>query len=505
MALGPRLEFRQSQSLVMTPQLLQAIKLLQLSTIELSAYVETELERNPLLERAEPAGDGEREPPEAPAPERREEGDWASDTMATDRAAIENDLGTNLENAFPDDAPVRQAATPDSQTFQAFDSGMRGGGSFDPNDENSLEAFVAADLSLHEHLENQLAMALDSGAGRIIGSALIAAIEDTGYLAEDPAEIATRLGVPEEAVLRVLAVLQACDPPGIGARTLAECLGLQLKEQNRLDPAMQMLLDNLELLAKRDFSGLRRLCKVDEEDLADMVAEIRRLQPKPGLTFGSQIIQAVIPDVIVRAAADGSWLVELNAEALPRVLVNRSYFTRVNKQTTDVAGKGFIEEAWTNANWLVRSLEQRSRTILKVASEIVRQQDGFFAYGVTHLRPLNLKAVAEMVQMHESTVSRVTSNKFMATPRGIFEMKYFFTASISGTRGSEAHSAEAVRFRIKQMIDAESADDICSDDAIVEKLRAAGIDIARRTVAKYRESLRIPSSAVRRREKRALK
>ncbi len=505
MGLGPRLEFRQTQSLVMTPQLLQAIKLLQLSTIELSAYVETELERNPLLERAEPVSDHEREAPEAPAPERREEGDWASDTMA-ERGAAENDLGTSLENAFPDDAPVRQpAATPETQTFQAFDSGMRGGGSFDPNDENSLEAFVASDVSLHEHLDNQLGMSLEDAGDRLIGSALISAIEDTGYLAEDPAEIALRLGVPEAQVLRVLSVLQSCDPPGIGARNLAECLALQLKEQNRLDPAMQTMLDNLELLAKRDFAGLRRLCKVDEEDIAEMVAEIRRLQPKPGLLFGSEHIQAVIPDVIVRGASDGSWLVELNQEALPRVLVNRAYFTRVNKQTTDVTGKGFIEEAWTNANWLVRSLEQRSRTILKVASEIVRQQDGFFAYGVTHLRPLNLKAVAEMVQMHESTVSRVTSNKFMATPRGIFEMKYFFTASIAGTRGNEAHSAEAVRFRIKQMIDTESPDDICSDDAIVEKLKGAGIDIARRTVAKYRESLRIPSSAVRRREKRAMR
>jgi len=504
MALGPRLEFRQTQSLVMTPQLLQAIKLLQLSTVELSAYVEAELERNPLLERAEQPDAEPLTPPEAAAPERREEGDWASDEMATDRSAIESDFGTSLENAFQDDSPARQKSAEEPGTFQAFDTGLRSSGSFDPSDENGLEAYTAAQLSLHDHLENQLGMAIADPADLLIGQAVVAAIEDTGYLGEPVADIAGRLGVPEARVEAVLAVVQAFDPPGIGARSLAECLAIQLRERNRFDPAMQKLVENLDLLARRDFAALRRQCRVDDEDLAEMVAEIRQLQPKPGLLFGSTPIQAVVPDVIVRPASDGSWHVELNADALPRVLVNRSYFTRVSRQAGDAAGKGFIEEAWTNANWLVRSLEQRSRTILKVASEIVRQQDGFFVYGVTHLRPLNLKAVAEMVQLHESTVSRVTSNKFMSTPRGIFEMKYFFTAAIAGTYGGEAHSAEAVRYRIKQLIDAESADEVLSDDAIVEKLRDAGIDIARRTVAKYRESLRIPSSAARRREKRAM-
>ena len=505
MALGARLEFRQNQSLVMTPQLLQAIKLLQLSTVELTAYVETELERNPLLERAEAPGEPLSEPASEPASETPREADWASDMLATDRQAIERDLGTTLENAFPDDEPMRKAqdTLPEQPTFQAFDGGMRGGGSFDPNDENSLEARVSSEMSLHEHLEGQLAMSMAEPAARLIGQALIAAIEETGYLGEATEEIAERLGVPEADVLAVLTVIQGFEPSGVGARNLAECLGIQLRERDRLDPAMATLLAHLDLLAKRDFAALRRLCRVDDEDIAEMVGEIRRLEPKPGLAFGRPHIQAVIPDVIVRAAPDQSWLVELNSAALPRVIANRAYFTRVSRQA-DPAGKAFIETAWTDANWLVRSLEQRSRTILKVASEIVRQQDGFFAYGVAHLRPLNLKAIADLVKMHESTVSRVTSNKFMATPRGIFEMKYFFTAAIASTLGGEAHSAEAVRFHIKQLIEGESPSDILSDDAIVARLKAAGIEIARRTVAKYRESLRIPSSAARRREKRTL-
>jgi RNA polymerase sigma-54 factor len=488
----------------MTPQLLQAIKLLQLSSVELSAYVETELERNPLLERAEaPAEAGPAPAPEIPDLPPRE-GDWASDTLGPDRQTIERDLGTTLENAFPDDEPIRKApdAAPDQPGFQAFEGGMRGG-SFDPGDENSLESRISTEISLHEHLERQLAMSVADPRARLIGEALIAAIEETGYLGEPVDEIAVRLGAPEAEVLAVLRVIQGFEPSGIGARSLAECLSLQLRERDRLDPAMAVLIDHLDLLAKRDFAALKRLCRVDDEDIAEMVGEIRRLEPKPGLAFGRPHIQAVIPDVIVRAAPDQSWLVELNGAALPRVLANRSYFARVSRQA-DAAGKAFIESAWSDANWLVRSLEQRSRTILKVASEIVRQQDAFFAYGVAHLRPLNLKAIADLVKMHESTVSRVTSNKFMATPRGIFEMKYFFTAAIASSAGGEAHSAEAVRFRIRQLIEAESPADILSDDAIVAQLKASGIDIARRTVAKYRESLRIPSSAARRREKRAL-
>jgi len=301
----------------------------------------------------------------------------------------------------------------------------------------------------------------------------------------------------------VLAILQGFDPPGVCARNLTECLAIQLKERDRFDPAMQTLVEHLDLLAKRDLAALRKVCDVSEDDLSDMIAEIRHLNPKPGLAFGSTLVQPIVPDVFVRVAQDGGWLVELNSDTLPKVLVNQSYYTTVSKTAKNDGEKSYLAECLQTATWLMRALDQRAKTILKVSTEIVRQQDAFFAHGVQFLRPLNLKTVADAISMHESTVSRVTANKYMATSRGIFELKYFFTSSIAASDGGEAHSAEAVRHRIKQLIDAESAQDVLSDDTIVERLREAGIDIARRTVAKYREAMRIPSSVQRRREKHA--
>jgi RNA polymerase sigma-54 factor len=299
-------------------------------------------------------------------------------------------------------------------------------------------------------------------------------------------------------------VLQGLDPPGICARTLSECLTIQLKERDRFDPAMQALLAHLDLVARRDFSALRRICGVDDADLSDMIAEIRRLNPKPGLAFGSSVVQPIVPDVFVRPSQEGGWLVELNSDTLPKVLVNQTYYAEVSRTAKNDGEKSYLADCLQTATWLIRALDQRAKTILKVSTEIVRQQDAFFAHGVQFLRPLNLKTVADAIGMHESTVSRVTANKYMATSRGIFELKYFFTSSIAAADGGEAHSAEAVRHRIKQLIDAESAQDVLSDDTIVERLREAGIDIARRTVAKYREAMRIPSSVQRRREKQQL-
>jgi RNA polymerase sigma-54 factor len=298
-------------------------------------------------------------------------------------------------------------------------------------------------------------------------------------------------------------VLQGFDPPGVCARNLTECLAIQLKERDRFDPAMQALVAHLELIAKRDFAGLKKVCGVDDEDLGDMIAEIRQLDPKPGHAFGSTNVQPIVPDVFVRPGPDGGWLVELNSDTLPKVLINQSYYSKVSKTTKKDSDKSYLAGCLQTATWLVRALDQRARTILKVATEIVRQQDGFFAHGVQHLRPLNLRTVADAISMHESTISRVTANKYMATNRGIFELKYFFTSAIASADGGEAHSAEAVRHRIRQLIDAESPADVLSDDTIVERLRQAGVDIARRTVAKYREAMRIPSSVQRRREKQA--
>jgi RNA polymerase sigma-54 factor len=328
-------------------------------------------------------------------------------------------------------------------------------------------------------------------------------VDEAGYLTGDLDAVADKLGATRADVEAVLAILQTLDPPGVCARNLTECLALQLKDRDRYDPAMRTLVEHLDMLAKRDLAALRRLCGVNDEDLADMIAEIRNLNPKPGLAFGSTMVQPIVPDVYVRAGSNGAWQVELNSDTLPKVLISQRYYAQVSKTTRSDKDKTYLADCLQTATWLVRALDQRAKTILKVSSEIVRQQDAFFANGVQYLRPLNLKTVADAISMHESTVSRVTANKYMATTRGIFELKYFFTSSIAAADGGEAHSAEAVRHRIRQLIDAEAAGDVLSDDTIVDRLREAGIDIARRTVAKYREAMRIPSSVQRRREKQA--
>ena len=506
MALSHRLEFRQTQSLVMTPQLMQAIKLLQLSNLDLATYVEAELERNPLLDRAE--SEGERSADMPPTTDAEPvEGDWLKSDMTPSREAMEQGLGTDLENVFPDERPPEPMAAPaaieqlaGSDPYVSSWSNV-GAGGHDSGEDTNFESFVAADLSLAEHLEAQLNLALTDPMQRMIGRFLIDMVDETGYLIGEIADVAARLAAPIETVEGVLSVIQSFEPSGIAARSLKECLAIQLRELDRLDPAMAIFIEHLDLVAKRDLTALRKLCGVDDDDIAEMLAEIRALTPKPGLIFGSTPVQPVVPDVLLRTAPDGTWIVELNPDTLPRVLVNQTYYSKVSRTARNDADKSFLTEALQTANWLTRSLEQRARTILKVATEIVRQQDAFFALGVQYLRPLNLKIVADAISMHESTVSRVTANKYIASARGLFELKYFFTASIASAEGGEAHSAEAVRHRIRQMIDAEAANDILSDDTIVTRLREAGIDIARRTVAKYREAMRIGSSVERRREK----
>jgi RNA polymerase sigma-54 factor len=501
MALTQRLQIRQSQALVMTPQLMQAIKLLQLSNLDLVAYVEAELERNPLLDRSA----------EDEAPPGAQNGATASDAPATDGeawngngaepspAASDKPAESPLDDTSPDDSEPGRARTSDAPAGYSEWAGVGSGGR-DDGDYN-LEAFVSAETTLADWLREQLTLAIVDPMRRMIGQYLVDLVDEAGYLTADLAAVAEKLGTSVAEIENVLRVLQSFDPTGVCARDLAECLALQLKEHNRYDPAMAALITRLDLLARRDHAALKKICGVGDEDLADMIAEIRRLNPKPGLAFGSAVVQPIVPDVFVRPGPDGGWLIELNSDTLPKVLVNQRYYAEVSATTRRDTEKSYLAECLQNATWLVRALDQRARTILKVSNEIVRQQDAFFARGVEHLRPLNLKTVAEAIGMHESTVSRVTANKYMATSRGIFELKYFFTSAIAGAHGGEAHSAEAVRYRIKQLIDAESAADVLSDDTIVEKLREAGIDIARRTVAKYREAMRIPSSVQRRREK----
>ena len=491
MALSARLEFRQGQGLVVTPQLQQAIKLLQLSNLELEAFVESELERNPLLQRDE--RDSE---PEAEAPVEAQV-EYATDDIPDARASAEMDV--SHDEASPGERATGDAVAAGDAGGSVDWSKAGKGGSFD-GDDGDFERADTREKTLSEHLQDQLAVSGLKGAELAAAQVLIDAVDEGGYLRADLEETAERLGCSVALMERVLAVLQGFEPTGVCARNVPECLALQLKEQNRYDPAMAALLDNLELLARRDMAGLKRACGVDDEDLREMVAEIRALTPRPGAAFGGEPVQPVAPDVFVREGAGGLWHVELNGDTLPRLLVDQRYHARVSSAARSDQEKTFVSDCLASANWLVKSLDQRARTILKVASEIVRQQDGFLAYGVEHLRPLNLKTVADAIGMHESTVSRVTSNKYIATPRGMFEMKFFFTSAIASSEGGEAHSAESVRHKIKQLIDGERQEkDVLSDDRIVEILKEAGVDIARRTVAKYREAMRIPSSVERRR------
>ena len=503
MALTQKLELRQGQSLVMTPQLQQAIKLLQMSNFELQEFVEAELEKNPLLETD---GASQSVTLETPADNKTPDSEEAA-VLPADGAVSETleTLGTDLGNLYADES---RADAEDRSRSQALESswstlGSSGqSGSFEREAVN-FENILPEKTTLREHLIQQLNLAPATPQQKMIGSHLAGMINESGYLTGSLESAAQTLGAPLEAVEKTLAILQTFEPPGVFARNLKECLKLQLVEKDRYDPAMAALVENLDLVAKRDFKSLVRLCGVDRDEIHDMIREIRELDPRPGNAFGDTVVQPVLPDVIVRAARDGTWNVELNSDTLPRVLVNNQYFAAVSSGAASEEDKVYISECHNSANWLVKSLEQRARTILAVSREIVRQQDAFLVQGVQALKPLNLRTVADAIEMHESTVSRVTSNKFMQTPRGIFELKYFFTTAIASTGGGEEYSSEAVRFRIRELIDNETAEKILSDDMIVDALRESGVEIARRTVAKYREAMKIPSSIQRRREKKA--
>ena len=491
---------RQSQALVMTPQLMQSIRLLQYTHTELERFIDEEIERNPLLERSPDEGSGGEDAPEPSVVSEEASSDWLEPELEWSAESISDKLDSTLENVFPDEPGMTDRLGPDL----AAQWKSNAGGKLPPGESFDLDTVAAHPVTLRDHVTEQISFAFADPAERLIAADLADSLDEAGYFRGEIAETAERLGTSAAAVERVLKTCQTFDPVGIFARDLAECLSLQFRARDRFDPAMEKLVGHLELLARRDFQSLRRICGVDEDDLIDMLAEIRALDPKPGLAFATGPTTSIVADVIVKAAPDGSWAIELNPETLPRVLVDQAYYTRVNAVAKSAGDKDFLAECLQSANWLTRSLDQRAKTILKVTAEIVRQQDGFLLHGVSHLRPLNLRTVADAIGMHESTVSRVTSNKYMLTPRGVFELRYFFTASIASAEGGDAHSSEAVRHRIRSLIDQEKSADVLSDDAIVDILRKTGIDIARRTVAKYREGMNIPSSVQRRREKRAM-
>jgi RNA polymerase sigma-54 factor len=501
MALAPRLDLRQSQSLVMTPQLQQAIKLLALSNLELEAFIGGELERNPLLEAGEivaQAAPDRAEPVEGAEPV---SGPEAGADILIGRGAGGADSPLDVDysaETFIDDGPSDGTGDGAARTSGSDLLGMGSamGGSEEGPD---FDSFAAPEIGLYEHLMQQAGAAF-SGTPLMIASQLIGQIDDAGYLEANLLETAYRLGVPLAEVEAVLAGIHSFDPAGVGARSLSECIAVQAREADRYDPAMACLIDNLDLLARGQIAHLRRICGVDEEDMADMIRELRSYDPKPGLQYGGDRPAMVVPDVFVTPLGKG-WSIEINGATLPRLLVNRRYHAQLAGGARDKNAKAWLSDCLASANWLIKALDQRQRTILKVTEEIVRRQEGFFRHGVTHLRPLTLRAIAEEVDLHESTISRVTSNKYLACPRGTFELKYFFTSAIQSADGGEAASAEAVKSHIRTLISEEKPNSILSDDTLVDMLRERGFDIARRTVAKYREAIGLGSSVQRRRQK----
>ncbi|RIV88443.1 RNA polymerase sigma-54 factor [Aurantiacibacter xanthus] len=484
MALGPRLDLRQSQSLVMTPQLQQAIKLLALSNLEIETFIGEALEANPLLE----AGQVSREDSgDAPASEVPPEPATADDLIRA--GAGEADAPLDLD-------PTALDTDRDTGDWSANDFG--GGAGEAPDLENRSDDAV----SLAMHLEAQVGSVAHDPQVAFVMRHIIGMLDEAGYLTASMRDLASDLGLPIAEVEQALDLVQMLEPTGVGARSLSECLALQAKEADRYDPCMQVLIDNLELVAKGAFAHLRRICGVDEEDLVDMLGELRSYDPRPGLQLGGSTSAAVVPDILLTTGRDGGWDIRLNEDTLPRLVVNRSYYLEVRGGCTSKEARGWLSEKLADANWLIKALDQRQKTILKVAAEIVKQQDGFFRRGVSELRPLTLAKVAEAIEMHESTVSRVTSNKYLHCERGTFELKYFFTSGVGGGADGEGASAEAVKARIKALTDAEDPAKILSDDTLVDMLKAEGLDLARRTVAKYREAIGIGSSVQRRRAKK---
>ncbi len=470
--ISQRLDLRQSQNLVMTPQLQQAIKLLQLNNQELTEFVEEELANNPLLEKVESERDQDQQ-----EQAQREEKDDVDSAFETEG---DFDAGSSMASV-----------------------GAGGNSSFDTLD-SAFENSMVKDATLREHLLDQLTVSFDEPRDLMIGALLIDSLDPAGYLRHSVTELSERLACPVERIGELLDIMKGFDPTGVFARDLQECLALQLDEQGKLDQPMKTLLTNLSMLADHDLKGLAKKCDVNETYLADMVADIRALNPKPAANFDVSITQTAIPDVLMKKMPKnlgGGWKVELNTDTLPRVLVNNEYYTQVAGSSKDKKDRDYITTQLSNANWLVKALDSRAQTILKVAAELVDQQEDFFTFGIEFLKPLTLKDISTVIDMHESTVSRVTTNKYIGTPRGIFELKYFFSTALISEDGT-AHSSESIKARVKTLTDEEQPDDILSDDTIVDLLKKEGIDIARRTVAKYRDMLHIPSSVQRRKQKR---
>ena len=490
MAVTPRLELKPAQSLLMTPQLRQAISLLQMSNLELQEVVAQELENNPLLEREDdtlsqteiPLNEinaaGEDAP--APGPETEESEYLENDDYGSDREGYDGETDYDWEDY------TQSKKHSSDEDFNYFEKKLRG------------------TESLYEFLQKQITLAFPGAVSRAIAYSLMEHLDDAGYFRGNVPEIAKKLNVSKESTAKILQEMKKFEPTGIFAENLTECLSLQLKEQNKLDPMMENFLANLELLAAGKIKELKKICRASDEDIASIMADIKQLNPKPAAKFEHDIISYVIPDVFVRTNKYGEYIIELNQMSLPRVLINREYYLEISRfSKQDKEAKRYLKEKIGSANFLIRALQQRATTILRVSEEIVKRKRSFFEEGIEHLKPMGIKDIAEALEMHESTISRVTNNKYMHTPRGIFELKYFFTNAAGSYIGNEDTSTASIKYKIKKLITEESAENILSDDKLAEILAESGVKIARRTVAKYRESMGIPSSSERKRNKKS--
>ncbi|MEM7690470.1 MAG: RNA polymerase factor sigma-54 [Pseudomonadota bacterium] len=498
MALGPRLDLRQSQSLVMTPQLQQAIKLLAASNLEIETFIGEALEANPLLEAGATSSENLGDPGE-PDDIPREE--FTSDQLMS-QGAGEGDAPLDIDVSAIDRDKDTGDGNAASRTASAEDWGANtGSGGAAGEDGFDIDAMRAAEVTLGEHLLGQIGAVATNEREGFIARHIIGLLDDAGYLPFDLREIAGDLGTNLSETQAALTAVQSLEPTGVGARDLAECLAIQAREADRYDPCMQQLIGNLDLVARGEIARLKRLCRVDEEDLADMLGELRGYDPKPGLAFGSTAENPIVPDVLLTPNGESGWDIAINEQTLPKLIVNRDYYVELSDGATNSEAQGWLKDKLADAHWLIRALDQRQKTILKTAAEIVKLQDGFFRRGVSELRPLTLREVAEQIDMHESTVSRVTSNKYLWCERGTFELKYFFTSGVASSDG-EGASSETIKARIKALTDAEDAKKVLSDQKLVDLLKDEGFDLARRTVAKYREAIGIGSSAQRRRAKK---
>lgn len=492
MAVTPHLDLKQTQSLVMTPELRQAINLLQVSNLELNALIEKELEQNPFLEKEE---DNNSLLPENDIPTIDDyDQSTESEESSTDTVACDNefdDYGSDREGYDDNENQY------DWQDYAVSKSRR------DDTDYDYFEQRLADEKSLYRLLEEQISQKFSHPKEKAVAFNLIEHLDEAGYFRGDLTAIAKRLKISGKVAEQILKKMQDFEPSGIFARSLSECLKIQLKDKDRLDPVAEKVLDNLSLLGERKLSELKKICQISDEDLASVLSDIKALDPKPAAKYHHDLTSYIIPDVFVRRKKDGTYIVEMNNMSLPRILINRQYYAEIKNK----GGKNehrYFKQQLGSAGFLVRALRQRADTILKVSEEIVKNQYDFFEKGIDFLRPMQLKNIAEQIEMHESTVSRVTTNKYMHTPLGMFELKYFFTNAAGSYIGDEGTSTLTIKHKIKKMIEEEKADNILSDDKIVERLGQTGIKIARRTVAKYRDQLGIASSAERKKQKSTL-